>query len=304
MLKLPVNLMSNTTNHKERHTWRDTREKIFLGMVVVLSAITVLPIFLILWKLIKEGFRQINFDFFFKVAPDALEAMTAVNSGEIIPGGIANGIAGTLFMVVLASLMAIPVGMVTGIFLYENPRGWYSRLIRNLTDILQGVPSIVLGLIAYLWVVKGITRGFSALAGSVALAIMMLPLIIRSTEETMKMIPVSLKEAAAALGVPYWRVILKVMIPTGFSGLTTGVLLSVSRILGETAPLMLTTLGSAVISLQIDKPTSAVPLLIWEFYNNPNMVPLVWSSSLFLMGFVLILNIVAKKISKKYGHSQ
>ncbi len=293
--------MSNRLYKTERHLWRDSREKIFLGIVVVLSFITVLPIFLIIWKLLKEGLRQINFDFFVQVAPDALEAMTAVNSGEIIPGGIANGIAGTMFMVLLASLMAIPLGLLCGIFLYEYPRGWYSRLIRNLTDILQGVPSIVLGLIAYLWVVKGITKGFSALAGSVALAIMMLPLIIRSTEETMKMIPVSLKEAAAALGVPYWRVILKVMIPTGFSGLTTGILLSISRIIGETAPLMLTTLGSTVIALQIDKPTSAVPLLIWEFYNNPNMVSLVWSSSLFLMGFVLILNISAKSIKRFKG---
>jgi phosphate transport system permease protein len=193
--------------------------------------------------------------------------------------------------------------MLTGIFLYENPKGWYARLIRNLTDILQGVPSIVLGLIAYLWIVKAVTRGFSALAGSVALAIMMLPLIIRSTEETMKMIPETLKEAAAALGVPYWKIILRVMIPTGFSGLTTGILLSISRILGETAPLMLTTLGSMFITFKIDKPISAVPLLIWEFYNNPNMVQLVWSSSLFLMGLVLILNVIAKRINKKFGFS-
>jgi phosphate transport system permease protein len=117
----------------------------------------------------------------------------------------------------------------------------------------------------------------------------------------MKMIPGTLKEAAAALGVPYWKTILKVMIPTGFSGLMTGILLSVSRILGETAPLMLTTLGSTMINFNIEKPTSAVPLLIWEFYNNPNMVPLIWSSSLFLMGFVLTLNIIAKRINSRFG---
>jgi phosphate transport system permease protein len=292
--------LNDYLNSRNRLKWRQTREKLFLGVVVFLSALTVMPIFLILWKLVKEGIRQINFDFFFKVAPDAMEAMTAVNNGELIPGGIANGITGTLFLVLVASAIAIPVGLIAGIFLYENPKGWYASLIRNLTDVLQGVPSIVLGLIAYLWIVKGVTRGFSALAGSVALAIMMLPLIIRSTEETMKMIPVSLKEAAAALGVPYWKIILKVMIPSGFSGLTTGILLSISRILGETAPLMLTTLGSTMISLNLLKPVSAVPLLIWEFYNNPNMVRLVWSSSLFLMGFVLILNITAKRISKKF----
>jgi len=288
-------------NIPDRSSWRDTRNKLFLGVVVALSIITVLPIFLILWKLVKEGIGQINLDFFTKVAPDSMEAMTAVNNREIIPGGIANGITGTLFMVLLASVIAIPFSILGGIFLYEHPKGWYARLIRNLTDILQGVPSIVLGLIAYIWIVKGVTKGFSALAGAVALAIMMLPLIIRTTEETMKMIPETLKEAAAALGVPYWKIILKVMIPTGFSGLMTGILLSVSRILGETAPLMLTALGSTMINFHVGKPTSAVPLLIWEFYNNPNMVQLIWSSSLFLMGFVLTLNIIAKRINSRFG---
>jgi phosphate transport system permease protein len=162
------------------------------------------------------------------------------------------------------------------------------------------VPSIILGVIAYLWVVKHVTNGFSALAGSTALAIMMLPLIVRSTEETLKMIPSTLKEAAFALGVPYHRVILKVLLPAGMSGLFTGILLSISRILGETAPLLITALGSSMINLNISKPTSAVPLLIWEFYNDPNMVSLIWSSSLFLMGFVLFLNILAKRVARRW----
>jgi len=127
----------------------------------------------------------------------------------------------------------------------------------------------------------------------------MLPLIIRSTEETMKMIPISIKEAGLALGVPYYKIILRVLIPTSFSGLMTGILLAISRVLGETAPLMLTTLGSPVISLDISEPTSAVPLLIWDFYNDPNMADLIWSSALFLMGFVLILNIISKRIAPK-----
>ena len=115
------------------------------------------------------------------------------------------------------------------------------------------------------------------------------------------MIPIAIKEAGAALGVPYHKIILKVMIPSGFSGIMTGIILSISRVLGETAPLMLTTLGSTTINFNITKPTSAVPLQIWEFYNNPNMIDLVWSSSLFLMGFVLTLNIIAKRISMKYS---
>ena len=283
------------------YRWRELKNKLFFGIVVVLAAITTSPILLILYKLISKGLRQINFDFFFKVAPDTLQAMTAVRNGEIIPGGIANGITGTLLLVSLASLIAIPISIVIGIFLYENPGKKYANLIRSLTDILQGVPSVVLGLIAYIWIVRPVTKGFSALAGSVALAIMMLPLIIRSTEETMKMLPISIKEAAAALGVPYHKVILRVMIPSGFSGLMTGILLSISRVIGETAPLMLTTLGSTAINFNITKPTSAVPLQIWEFYNNPNMIDLIWSSSLFLLGLVLLLNIIAKRISKNYN---
>jgi len=286
---------------KDSSIWRELKNKLFFGIVVVLATITITPILLIVYQLLVKGLKQINFDFFLKVAPDTLQAMTAVRNGEIIPGGIANGITGTLFMVVVASVIAIPISLLIGIFLYENAGKKYANLIRSLTDILQGVPSVVLGLIAYIWIVQGVTKGFSALAGSVALAIMMLPLIIRSTEETMKMIPISIKEAGAALGVPYHKIILKVMIPSGFSGLMTGILLSISRVLGETAPLMLTTLGSTTVNFNITKPTSAVPLQIWEFYNNPNMIDLVWSSSLFLVAFVLTLNIIAKRISKQFS---
>jgi phosphate transport system permease protein len=226
-----------------------------------------------------------------------MQAMTAVANNELIPGGIANAILGTILMVVLASVIAIPVGIITGVYLYENQGKWMANLTRSISDILQGVPSIVLGLISYMWVVKHVTHGFSALAGSVSLAIMMLPMIVRSTEETLKMIPQTLKEAGLALGIPYWRVLLGILIPTGFSGLMTGILLAVSRVIGETAPLMLTALGSSVINTNISKPTSAIPLVIWEFYNDPNMVDLIWSSSLLLMIIVLAFNLTAKQIA-------
>jgi phosphate transport system permease protein len=225
--------------------------------------------------------------------------MTAIANNEVIPGGIANGITGTLLIVLVSSVMAIPAGIMIGIYLYENQINRYSSFLRSLTEILQGVPSIVLGIISYLWIVKHITNGFSAFAGSVALSIMMLPMIVRSTEETMKMIPNEIREAAFAMGAPYHKVIFRVLIPSAFSGLSTGILLSLSRILGETAPLMMTALGSTIINYNIAKPTSAVPLLIWEFYNDPNMVKLVWSSSLFLMIFVLSLNIFSSSMSAK-----
>jgi len=283
-----------TGNHSLKR--RIFRNKLFAGSVFLLSMVTISPILLIIYKLVARGYRQINLDFFTKKAPDTYEAMLAVQSGHIIPGGILNGITGTLFMVFVASLIAIPVGLLVGIFLYDRQTKRYAGVVRDIVDILQGVPSIVLGLIAYFWVVKNITNGFSALAGSTALAIMMMPLIIRSTEETLKMIPDSIREAGFALGVPYHKIILRVLIPSGFSGLLTGILLAISRIIGETAPLMLTALGSMQVNFHLDKPTSAVPLLIWEFYNDPNMVDLIWSSSLVLMIMVLMLNLLSRQI--------
>lgn len=276
---------------------RTQKDRIFLGLVVLFSVITVSPIILIIWKLIEKGYKQLSFGFLVENTPDTMQAMAAIASNELIPGGIANGILGTVMMVVLASVFAIPVGIVTGVYLYENQGKWLANLTRSVSDILQGVPSIVLGLISYLWVVKHVTHGFSALAGSFSLFIMMLPMIVRSTEETLKMIPQTLKEAGLALGIPYWRVLTGILIPTGFSGLMTGILLSVSRVIGETAPLMLTALGSSVINTDVSKPTSAIPLLIWEFYNDPNMVDMIWSSSLLLMIIVLAFNLTAKRVA-------
>ena len=278
---------------------RNKKNKLFLGLIIAMSVLTVLPIVLIVSKIIINGIGQINFNFFVQTSPDSLQAMSAIANQETIPGGIANGILGTFLIVIVSSAMAIPAGIMIGIYLYENQGRRYSNFLRSTTEILQGVPSIVLGIISYLWVVKNITNGFSAFAGSVALSIMMLPMIIRSTEETMKMIPNEIREAAFAMGTPYHKVILRILIPTGFSGLSTGILLSISRILGETAPLMMTALGSTIINYNITKPTSAVPLLIWEFYNDPNMVKLVWSSALFLMIFVLTLNILSGSLSAK-----
>ncbi len=285
---------------------RNLKNKLFRALVIFMSLLTVVPIVFIISKIIISGIGQINFNFFVQTSPDSLQAMTAIANNQTIPGGIANGITGTFLIVIVSSLMAIPAGMMIGIYLYENQSSRYSGILRNITEILQGVPSIVLGIISYLWIVKNITNGYSAFAGSVALAIMMLPMIIRSTEETMKMIPNEIREAAFAMGVPYHKVILRVLIPSGFSGLSTGILLSISRILGETAPLMMTALGSTVINYNITKPTSAVPLLIWEFYNDPNMVKLVWSSSLFLMIFVLLLNIFSGRLTtqRKIGRKR
>lgn len=278
---------------------RTKKDRIFLSLVVLLSVVTVSPILLIIYKLVEKGYKQLSFGFLIEKTPNTLEAMTAISNNEIIPGGIVNGITGTLLMVTMAAIIAIPIGIISGVYLYENQGKRFANIVRSVSDILQGVPSIVLGLISYMWVVKHITYGFSALSGSVALSIMMLPMIVRSTEETLKMIPISIKEAGLALGIPYYKVLIGILIPTGFSGLMSGILLAVSRVIGETAPLMLTALGSSVINTNISKPTSAIPLLIWEFYNDPNMVDLIWSSSLLLMIIVLSFNLISKQIAAK-----
>lgn len=291
--------MMQSLNIQRNSNWRRLKDRIFFRIICLFSSLTAVPLIFILWEVIKKGYQQINLSFFTETAPSTLDAMLAKSNSEIIPGGIANGITGTLLIVALAALFAIPTGILGGIYLSEKPKTFFSNLIRFLADLLQGTPSIVIGIIAYTWVVKPL-GSYSALAGSVALAIMMFPLIIRSTEETLKMLPGSLKEAGLALGSSYTNVILKVLIPSAFGGLFTGILLAVSRVMGETAPLMLTALGSSMINWDILRPTSAVPLLIWEFYNDPNLIEMIWSSSLFLLMLILALNIAAKQIARKW----
>lgn len=278
---------------------RKFKNKAFFIAVCFFSALTAVPLIAIMWELIRKGYKQINLSFFTETAPSTLDAMLAVGTGDIIPGGIANGIVGTLLMVIMASAMAIPIGIMVGVYLAEKPKAVFSNIVRFITDLVQGSPSIVVGIIAYAWIVKPF-GGYSAIAGSVALSIMMLPLIIRSTEETLKMLPVSLKEAGLALGASYMSVVLRILLPAAFGGLFTGILLSISRVTGETAPLMLTALGSSMINFDVMRPTSAVPLLIWEFYNDPNLIDMIWSCSLFLLMLILTLNIIAKQVARKW----
>jgi phosphate transport system permease protein len=274
-------------------------DRVFRYSVWFFTLAAIIPLGFILFSVIKNGIGQINLDFFTKIEPNTYDAMVSVRSGEVIPGGILNGMAGTLLITVMAMVLAIPLGIAAGIYLSSGRQSLFSNLVRNITDILMGVPSIVLGLLSYLWIVIHITRGFSALAGSIALGIMMLPLIIRSTEESLKMLPASLLEAGLSLGAPWYMVQFRILLPAALSGILSGILLAVSRVMGETAPLLFTALGSSAINWDITRPTSAVPLQIYRFYHDPNMVSLVWSASLFLIVIVLLLNIVAKRISYK-----
>lgn len=267
--------------------------------VCLLAALTCVPLLAILGEVFVRGIGQLGWEFLTEPTPTAYKAMQAANAGGRIPGGIANGIVGTMLMLLMAVAAAVPVGIMCGVYLAENGKSRFAQTVSYLTDLLQGTPSVIIGIVTYIWVVVPM-HGYSAFAGSVALFVMMLPLIIRSTEETMKILPASLKEAALALGGSNARVVFRVLLPSAFGGIFTGVLLAVSRVIGETAPLMFTALGCSMIRWDVDKPVAAVPLLIWEFFNDPNLQSLVWGASLFLLLFVLILNITAKRIARKW----
>ncbi|WP_183579272.1 phosphate ABC transporter permease PstA [Mucilaginibacter sp. X5P1] len=271
--------------------FRNTKSVIFKGIIVFFAFIMVVPLIIILLYIIKQGIFQVNWHFLTNVPAPVGEP----------GGGIVNALVGSFIMVLMSAIVAIPVGMAAGIYLSENPRtklAYYSGLC---VDILQGVPSIVVGIVVYFWIVKPLGT-FSAISGSVALAIMMLPIVIRSTEQTLKLLPDSLKEAALSLGVPYHRVILKVIVPCGFAGILSGITLSIARVIGETAPLLFTAFGNPYLSTSITKPMESLPHLIFTYATSPydDWHNLAWGASFILLMFVLILNIITKVITRKW----
>jgi phosphate transport system permease protein len=251
----------------------------------------VIPLLFILGFIIKAGITKINWHFLVSIPKPVGE------SG----GGIVNALVGSILIIFCASLIAIPIGILAGIYLSENGKTRLAYWCRLCVDILQGVPSIVIGIIAYFWLVKPL-GGFSALSGSVALAIMMLPIVIRSTEETLKLLPSSLQEAAFALGMPFHRVMFKVVVPVGISGILSGVMLAIARITGETAPLLFTAFGNPYLSFNITKPMQSLPHLIYDYATSPydDWKNLAWGASVILLLWVLLLNIFTKLITRKW----
>src|ERR1700743_2660160 len=263
----------------------------FQILTYVLAFACVIPLLAILFFIIKAGITKINWHFLVNVPNPVGE------SG----GGIANALVGSILIIIVAAIIAIPIGILAGIYLSENRKSRLAYWCRLSTDILQGVPSIVIGIVAYFWLVKPL-GGFSALSGSVALAIMMLPIIVRSTEETLKLLPDSLKEEAIALGLPFHRVIFKVVVPVGISGILSGVMLSIARITGETAPLLFTAFGNPYLSFNLTKPMQSLPLLIFNYAPSPytDWLNLAWGASVVLLLWVLFLNIFTKIITRKW----
>lgn len=261
------------------------------ALTVTLSFACVIPLIAILVYIIKAGITKINWHFLVNVPKPV---------GEV-GGGIANALLGSMIIILVASVIAIPIGILCGIYLSENRKSRLAYWSRLSVDILQGVPSIVIGIVAYFWFVKPF-GGFSALSGSIALAIMMLPIVIRSTEETLKLLPDTLREAGFALGMPFHRVILKVIVPCGVSGILSGVMLAVARIAGETAPLLFTAFGNPYLSTNITKPMQSLPLLVYNYATSPynDWHDLAWGASLILLVWVLLLNIFTKLVTRRW----
>jgi len=271
--------------------YRIFKDRAFTAAVVLLSVLMIMPLLFIIFYIFKNGFAVINWSFLTSLPKPVGE------SG----GGIANAIVGTGLLISLASLLAIPLGIAAGIYLSEHRSGRLPAAVRLCMEILQGVPSIVIGIIAYAWVVT-MMGSFSALSGGVALAIMMLPVIVRSTEETLRLIPESLREASLALGVPYSRTIIKVVVPAGLTGILTGILLGIARIAGETAPLLFTAFGSPFMNCNLFKPADSLPLLIFNYATGPypEWHAIAWGASCVLVMLVLGLNIFAKVIAQRW----
>jgi len=270
---------------------RNTKSILFKSVVVFLAFVITIPLMVVLLYIIKQGVTHVNWQFIVNIPKPVGET----------GGGISNALLGSLIIVVMSSVIAIPLGILAGIYLSENAStklAYYSGLC---VDILQGVPSIVVGIVVYFWVVKPLGT-FSAISGSIALAIMMMPIVIRATEQTLLLLPPSLKEAALSLGVPYHRVILKVIVPCGFSGILAGIMLSIARIVGETAPLLFTAFGNPYLSSAINKPMETLPHLIYTYAISPydDWHDLAWGASFLLLFFVLLINILTKQITKKW----
>jgi phosphate transport system permease protein len=266
-------------------------DKLFKKIIILLTFCSILPMFFILFFITSKGISVINWRFLTQLPKPV---------GEIA-GGISNALIGTFMLIGIGTVFSVPIGILAGISLSENRTGKLASLIRLCVETLQGVPSIVIGIIAYIWLVVSM-GSFSALSGGVALGLMMLPVIITATEQTLKLIPESLKEASLALGVSHPRTILKVILPAGVSGIVTGILLSIARVAGETAPLLFTAFGSPFMNFNILKPINSLPLMIFNYATSPypEWHTLAWGASFVLIVLVLGLNLFTKVVTKRW----
>jgi len=269
-------------------SWRrQLSNGIALGAITLAAIIVTIPLFVILWTVIQRGISDLNLAFLTHIPAPIGET----------GGGMANAIVGSLMILLFASMIGVPLGIGCGVFLAEYGRNKYGNVIRFTADVLNGVPSIVIGTTA--WALVVVTqKHFSMLAGSVALGIMMIPTIARTTEEVLLLVPQSIREAALGLGIPQWRTTVSVVLRTASAGIVTSIMLAFARVAGETAPLMFTTLGNQFWNLRLNQPTAALPLQIFSYaimpYDQANRQ--AWAGALVLISIIVITVIIFRFI--------
>ena len=263
---------------------------VMTALCAVALAIALVPLVSLLWLVVSRGVAGLSWTFF---------TATPAPVGES-GGGVGNAIAGTLYIVGLACAIGVPLGVGAGVYLAERGDSWLGDAIRFTAEVLSGVPSIVVGIVAYALVVLPMRR-FSALAGGVALAVLMVPTLARSTEELVRLVPGSLREASLALGVPQWRTSLRVVLRTALGGIMTAILLSVARAAGETAPLLFTSLNNQYWNWRPDQPTASLTVQIFNYAVSPYQEwhDKAWSSALVLLLLVGALSLSGRLLSRR-----
>lgn len=273
----------------KRRVWRNRRNT---GLVLLATVLVLIPVGMILVYVALKGFQTMDWEFLTSSQPFSLR-----RTG----GGFLNGLIGTAIMVGLATLVSVPLGVFGAVYLVEyGKNNWLARLIRFFADVMTGVPSIFVGLFVYTALV--ISFGFSAIMGAASLAIIMMPIVLRSTEEMLKLVPTELKDASYGLGAAKWQTVTKVILPSAAPGITTGVMLAVARAAGETAPLLLTALGSIQLTAKFwSGPMQALPLAIFDGARNPFAAgqARAWAGALELILIILVLTVVARVISSR-----
>ncbi len=260
-------------------------------LAALFAAVGIVLLLLIFIDIVINGYRAINLDFFTQLPrPYGEEG-----------GGVAQAIVGSLYLLALASLIGVPVGVGTAIYLAEFGRGRLARMVRFSVDMIAGLPSIVVGVFVWAFLVRHVVGKYSGLAGAVALAIIMIPIITRTVEEVLRLVPDSIREAALALGIPKWKTILRVVLPTAANGIATGVLLSVARAGGETAPLLLTTLGNQFFNFNLLEPVAALPVQIYTYAVGPyeDWHIKAWGASLVLVALIAVLSLATRYATRR-----
>ncbi len=282
---MTTSIIKNPSNLRSRKIINS----VMLTMCIVAAVITIIPLLYIFFYTTQSGISSLNVDFFTQLPKPVGEE----------GGGMANAIVGSAILIGIGALIGIPVGILSGIYISEYSKTFVSTIVKFITDVLSGVPSIIVGIFAYGVIVIPMQR-FSALAGGFALGILMIPTITKITEEMLKLVPQSLREASLALGVSRWKTTLKIVLKTASSGIVTGVLLAIARAAGETAPLLFTSFGNSFWQTSLDEPMAALPLQIFVYAISPydDWHRQAWAGAFVLIFLVFVVNLLVRIVTR------